>query len=34
MKSDSSVPFFVINIDLMNPFAEFWLLTLAHKSVF
>lgn len=26
--------FFVINTDLSNPLAEFWLLTLAHKSVF
>lgn len=33
MKSGSSVPFFVVNIDLINPFAESWLLTLAHKSV-
>lgn len=24
----------MINIDLINPFAEFWPLTLAHKSVF
>lgn len=28
------MPFFVVNIDLINPFAEFWPLTLAHKSVF
>lgn len=34
MKSGSSVPFFVINIVLINPFTEFWLLTVAHKSVF
>lgn len=34
MKSDSFVPFFfVINIVLINPFAEFWLLTVAHNSV-
>lgn len=34
MKSGSSVPFFVVNIDLINPFAGFRPLTLAHKSVF
>lgn len=24
----------MINVDLINPLAEFWLLTLAHKRVF